>query len=390
MKTKMRPKHLLSFFITVNIFLLTTNVFSQNADSYFDLSRFDDSAHHWYDIIDADQEIKPLADRPRYSKEDYRKIADNILLFQKSNGGWAKNYDMCAILNEDQIKILSGKKMSENTTFDNGATHSQLSFLAEVFTVTNENKYKEAFMRGLNFVLNAQYENGGWPQSYPDTSGYKKYITFNDGAMTGIMNMFQKIAHSGSEYKFINKSMMMKINKAYEKGIDCILKCQIVENGKKLVWCQQHDNITLRPSEARTFEKASLCNAESSEIVKLLMRINKPSSEVIDAVESAVAWFRESEIHGIKLEWIKSTEEHFIYHSTNYDRIVVKDPEAPRIWARFYELGTHRPIFTGRDGVIKYSMEKIDRDRRTGYAWYIYNPEEVYELYPEWSLKNKP
>lgn len=35
-------------------------------------------------------------------------------------------------------------------------------------------------------------------------------------------------------------------------------------------------------------------------------------------------------------------------------------------------------------------MKEIDRDRRTGYGWYTYVPEEVYELYKEWEkhIKN--
>ena len=36
-----------------------------------------------------------------------KEIADNILLYQQPNGGWPKNYDMLAILTEDQKKILA-------------------------------------------------------------------------------------------------------------------------------------------------------------------------------------------------------------------------------------------------------------------------------------------
>ena len=29
-----------------------------------------------------------------------------------------------------------------------------------------------------------------------------------------------------------------------------------------------------------------------------------------------------------------------------------------------------RPIFSGRDGVIKYDIAQIEPERRNGYAWY--------------------
>ena len=49
---------------------------------------------------------------------------------------------------------------------------------------------------------------------------------------------------------------------------------------------------------------------------------------------------------------------------------VVPDPEAPVLWARFYELGTDRPIFIGRDKVIRYALAEIERERRAGYGYY--------------------
>src|SRR5690606_27482961 len=39
-------------------------------------------------------------------------------------------------------------------------------------------------------------------------------------------------------------------------------------------------------------------------------------------------------------------------------------------WARFYEIGTNRPIFSGRDGIIKYDINEIELERRTGYSWF--------------------
>ena len=161
-------------------------------DKEIDVSSFFDSSHHWYDINDDDKIITPLPDQKKYHASDISGIADNILLFQKSNGGWPKNYDMLAILTENQRQSVAASRDDTNaTTFDNGATHSQIEYLARAYSHTGNTRYKEACLHGIDFIFKSQYANGGWPQFYPDTSGYRKYITFNDSAMVGVMKVLQ-------------------------------------------------------------------------------------------------------------------------------------------------------------------------------------------------------
>ena len=363
-----------------------TNI-GENQIKIVDTTEFNDSAHHWYDINDEVKIIEPLPEQKRYGTSEVTEIADNILLFQKSNGGWPKNYDMQAILTEEQKKAVLKTKNDLNTTFDNGATHSQMNYLAKAYSLTKIEKYKEAFLSGIEFVLTAQYDNGGWPQYYPDKKGYRKYITFNDGAMIGIMKLFNKIVNRKEEFSFIQDSLYTKINLAYKKGIDCILNCQIEENGKLTAWCQQHDNIDFRPQNARSFEPASICNGESSSIVKFLMSLENPDERIIKSINAAVNWLEESKIYGIRVERIEAPKTEYLYHTADYDKVVVEDSQAPPIWTRYYELGTHKPMFCNRDGKVVYLLEEVERERRTGYAWYVYDPQEVLDLYPAWSNK---
>jgi hypothetical protein len=174
--------------LSLSAFSCTQN--STEKSSAISSADFYDSAHHWYDIHDEERIIEPLPQQKKYKEDEIRAIADNILLFQKNNGGWPKNYDMQAVLTEEQKLAVLNAKTETNTTFDNGATHSQIIYLAKVYSATGEEKYKEGCIKGIEFILKAQYPNGGFPQFYPDTSGYRKYITFNDGAMIGVMNVF--------------------------------------------------------------------------------------------------------------------------------------------------------------------------------------------------------
>ncbi|HUZ58131.1 MAG TPA: pectate lyase [Hanamia sp.] len=365
------------------------SLFAQQ-DNYHikDVSGFQDSRHHWMDITDHEQVILPSKNQSRYEPSDVRQIADNILLYQQPNGGWPKNYDMLAILTDEQKVILAQHKDSLHTTFDNGTTYTQVEYLAKAYTLLGDKKYEEAALHGLDFILNAQYENGGWPQFYPDKSGYRKYITFNDDAMIGVMEVLQHIVQNEPYYSFVNNKLRSEASIAYQKGIDCILKCQIVENGKATVWCQQHDNITLKPVGARTFELSSKVSEESVEIVRLLMHVKNPASEIINAVKNAVAWFQKVEIKDVWVKIIPAKDVVYKFHEANYDRIVIHDSVASPIWTRFYELGTDRPMFANRDGKKVYQFSDVLRERRTGYAWYGYWPQKLISFeYPAWLKK---
>lgn len=366
--------------------LFPATLFAQQEDYHIkDVSGFQDSRHHWMDITDHEQVIVPSKDQPRFKPSDVRQIADNILLYQQPNGGWPKNYDMLAILTDEQKAILAQHKDSLHTTFDNGATYTQIEYLAKAYTLLGDKKYEDAALRGLQFILKVQYENGGWPQFYPDVSGYRKYITFNDDAMIGVMEVLQHIAQNEPYYSFVNNQLRKEATDAYKKGIACILKCQIVENGKPTVWCQQHDNITLQPVGARTFELPSKTSSESAEIVHLLMQVKDPGAQIVNAIKDAVEWFEKVEIKDERVKTIPAKDVVYKFHEAKFDRIVVTDSAAPPIWTRYYELETDRPMFANRDGKKVYQLSDVSRERRTGYAWYGYWPQRIISVaYPAW------
>ena len=375
-------------FITF-FFLPLVILYSQeqiNKEEEISISGFYDSAHHWYDIKE-EKIIHPLPGKPKYKRSEFRKIADNILLFQKSNGGWTKNYDMMAILTDDQKDSIRLSSNEENTTIDNGATYSQIEYLAKVFTKTKEEKFMIGCIKGINFLLEAQYQNGGWAQYYPDTSGYRKYITFNDGAMIGVMKLLKSIVDNEEHFDFLGKAMREKVEASFNRGLECILNCQIKIGEKKYVWCQQHDNINLLPQSARTFEPAAICNQESAEIVLFLMSIKNPSKNIKLAIKDAVDWFEESKIYGIRIKVVDAPLEDFQYHTTTKDVLIEQDKNAAPIWTRFNDLKTLTPIFCRREGKIVYSLEEVERERRTGYAWYTYGPQIVLDLYYKSLLK---
>ncbi len=385
--------HKLKIFNFFFIFIILQAVsYSQDnikESNIIDVSGFFDSAHHWRDITDNGQAFLAVPGQKDYKPAQVKEIADNILLYQQKNGGWPKNYDMLAILTNKQKAILKEGKDSLHTSFDNGATYSQIEYLAKAFDLLKDEKYKQACLKGIDFILKAQYSNGGWPQFYPDTSGYRKYITFNDDAMVGIMNLLHHIIQNKPYYSFVDKEKREKVIEAFNDGIDCILKCQIKDDGKLTVWCQQHDNIDFHPQHARAFELPSKCGEESTGITLLLMSIEHPNKDIINSIKSAVNWFKNSEIHGIKVERVKAPKIVFKYRTSVTDKIVLRDPTAPPIWARFYSLIGNKPFFTDRNSVPVDSLSQIGRERRDGYTWYTYEPQKVLDEYQAWNERIK-
>ncbi|MCC6398647.1 MAG: pectate lyase [Bacteroidetes bacterium] len=354
------------------------------------LEPFRDGAHHWYDVADEERVIRPVEGQRRYAKDQVREISDNILLYQKSNGGWPKNYDMQAILTNEQRALLSKARHDDNTTFDNGATHSQVQYLAEAFTRLRREPYKSAALRGIEFILAAQQPGGGWPQFFPDTTGYRRYITFNDGAMIGVMRILCNIAEGKPEYVFLDENLRARSKRAYRNGLGCILRCQIADGNLRTGWCQQHDDRTLAPRPARTYELASTASLESAEIVKFLMDIRDPSPEIVAAIQNATSWLARSRILGIRAPYKKAPKVRYQFHEAAFDRVAVIDPDAPPLWARYYELGTNVPLFANRDGKPVYTLGEVDRERRTGYAWYTEDPATVLARYPAWQVRHAP
>lgn len=331
-----------------------------------------------------------------YGSDEAKLVAENVLISQKEIGGWAKNEPYHQIFSDSLKAHYIQTKTEKGGTFDNGSTITELRFLSKVYSKTKDERYKQAFEKGLNYIFSAQYKNGGWPQYYPvkdpedeilldKTEPYSMHITYNDDAIVNIMTLLKEIFTDNEEFASlkIDKDTKLKAQKTFDKGIKCILKTQIVVDNKPTIWCAQHDEKTLLPANARAYELASFSGSESVGIVLLLMNIDNPSKSIIASINGAVKWFEDHKIEGIKIG--SETD-----NTGRRNRIVVEDKNAPPIWGRFYDLETGRPFFCSRDGIKRNSMAEISSERRNGYSWYTYAPERVLTKYPEWQQKWTP
>jgi len=327
-----------------------------------------------------------------YGSAEARQVADNVVSYQTPAGGWSKNLNFTkrlrapgeAFATVDNEPSASAGGSDQPTdlswhyvgTFDNDATITELRFLGRVVTAagTNGTPYRAACERGFEYVFKAQYPNGGWPQVWPLQGGYHDTITINDDAMLHILEFLQDVAGGRNEFSFVPRRARKAAAASFQRGLKCLLAAQIVANGQRTVWCQQYDAITLQPASARNYEMPALVSSESAAIVQFLMSLPNPDSNEVAAVHTACAWFEKNKIMGVA------------YKSGGSEgRKLVAAPGSGPLWARFYEIGTNRPIFGDRDKTIHDDVNELSRERRNGYGWYRDTPKPVLVQYANWS-----
>jgi len=310
-----------------------------------------------------------------FSSDDARTIADTILTHQSDLGGWPKNRDTTAA-------PFTGDRGSLDPTYDNGATTDELRFLARMVNATHDDCDTQAFLRGLDYVLEGQYPNGGWPQSFPPGTGYPRHITFNDHSMVRLMNFVREVANDPA-YAFVAADRRAAARAAFDRGVECILDCQVRIDGKPTVWCAQHDEKDFLPRPARSYELVSLSGSESVGITQLLMSLDNPSPRVIEAIDAAVAWFERSKVTGVRIVTKRDPGG-----PRGVNRTLVDDPSAPPLWARFYDIDTNEPMIVDRDGKRRSHYNDLSAERRSGYGWYGDWPRHMLDVeYPAWKAR---
>ena len=231
-----------------------------------------------------------------YGQDEGRCIADVIVSYQTPVGGWSKNLDLTrevrppgghfAVNNSSRFLSSSDHALPHNIgwssvgTFDNNATTTQLRYLAKTITAVGtfrDATYRAAFLRGLDYIFAAQYPNGGWPQVWPLQGGYHDAITYNDNAMLNVLELLSDVADGRNEFGFVPADNRAAAAASFKRGLDCIIATQITVDGRRTVWCQQHDPLTLQPTSGRNYEMPALTSAESADIMMFLMKLPNPA-----------------------------------------------------------------------------------------------------------------
>lgn len=311
-------------------------------------------------------------------------LAEKMLVYQLPNGGWGKQLDDKSTVDYKlplTKELLNKVKATGNdhATIDNSATSREINGLIAAYKTTQNPAYLKAAEDGIKYLLLMQYDNGGFPQYYPNSAIYRKQVTYNDNAMINALTVLYNVAEGTEGFDVVNPKLKEKSKVAVQKGIQCILKTQVLQNGKLSIWADQYNEISLKPDKARAFEPISLASGESIGILRFLM-MQPVTPEIEKSIRAAVKWFDESRVKGYAYEVSKQNGKAV--------RTLSKK-EGSSIWARFYDIPTNKPIFGDRDGSVKFNYDDVSEERRNGYSWFNDGGTKLIEKeFPKWLKKN--
>jgi len=278
------------------------------------------------------------------------KAADALVWGQHPAGGWHYliDFDMTGIRAwyEDAPSRFWGWEeyyhYYGNCTFDDESTYAPTKFLLDLYMTTLDPAYRVPLLRALDFILEAQYPAGGWPQRYPlmfdyphdGHEDYTHYYTYNDGVQQSCVDiLFEAWERLGDE----------RYRDAAVRGMDFYLISQCPE--PQAGWAQQYA-MDMKPAAARSYEPAAVSLHRTLGNINDLMRFYTMTGDrrYLEPIPRAVAWIERS--------------------------VITTDPSKGWTHAGFYEPGTNEPLyyhFTGTDHESMRSWVDHDID---GAWWY--------------------
>ncbi len=286
---------------------------------------------------------------------------------QLQSGGWGERIEFAPADRRSYAYRTDGDEVGtrdNTTTFDDDKSQSCLRFLLALAARLERQKpvpeeavrIREAAAYALDQFAAAQFPNGNWPQKWrgsrradpamgPDANGefprariptdwpriwskasYSDLSTLNDGLMQDMITTFLA-AHAGT-----GDDRWLAVAK---RGGDFLLRAQLPE--PQPAWAQQYDR-QMQPAWARRFEPPAVSGGESQGVLLALILLARRTGDdrYLAAVRPAIAYLERSRLPDGRL-------------------------------ARFYELGTNRPLFMTRDYALTYE----DDDLPTHYGFKV-------------------
>ncbi len=262
-------------------------------------------------------------------------VAAGLVAAQHPAGGWNYLHDFAG---EESIRRWydtigkNGWRLEEfhhyygNATFDDAGTAEASQFLLRMYLEKRESDYREPLERALRFVLDSQYDNGGWPQRFPfvdDTPSlhggpdYTRQITFNDDVGNENIKFLLLVWQTLGDERAL---------RAIERAMDIFVITQ--QPGPQAGWGLQHDANTLRPVGARSYEPEALVTHTTAANIGMMLDFFEWTAQ-----ERFIARLPEA------FDWLASV------------RLAPSEVRMPgREYPTFIEIGSNRALINHRSG----------------------------------------
>lgn len=290
--------------------------------------------------------------------EAARETAGALIHGQLMSGGWGEQIEFAQDDRQLYAYRVDGAEVGKRrniTTFDDDKTQSAIRFLIQLDKQLEQTRspgdaqLHEAAQFALQGVLAAQYANGAWPQkfdgnvpadavaavpaSFPESwsrefpdEKYSSFYTLNDGTHCDLIDTLLVAWDAYGDSRYLQ---------AAKQGGEFLLLAQLPP--PQPGWAQQY-NQQMHPCWARKFEPPAISGGESQHVMRTLLTLYQRTADArfLDAVRRALPYYAKSILPNGKL-------------------------------ARFYEMGTNRPLYFTKTYELTYS----DSDLPTHYAFMV-------------------
>ncbi len=316
---------------------------------------------------------------------DYaRKVGNALIYGQHPLGGWHYFIDFNIIGLEEWYRDTASQflhGMEEyrhyygNCTFDDNVTQGATRFMLHLYLETLDPAYHTSLRKALDFILLAQYPNGGWPQRYPlsyeyahdEFDDYTSNYTLNDNAMNNTIRTLLEayVALGNKEYL-----------EAARRGGDFFM---IAQGPKELPgWSEQFD-MNIQPDWGRTHEPPAIGTRQTAHTLDMLMELFLFTGDrrYLRPVPATLDW-----METVKIEVLDAGFYDLARYYDPVDFLPIKkqllDEKNPEGYLISVYHSSDEVPFMGRRQTVSYKKMKDEYELLFGL-----NPEEVKELYTQ-------
>lgn len=299
------------------------------------------------------------ATRDEFYYQAAMEVAEGLIAAQHPAGGWNYLHDFAG---EDSARRWygtigkNGWRLEEfhhyygNATFDDAGASEASQFLLRLYLERRARTLRAPLERAIRFVLDSQYENGGWPQRFPFVEDapslhgrpdYTRYITFNDAVADENIKFLLMVYHTLGDERALA---------AIRRAMEVFVITQ--QPAPQAGWGLQHHHETLRPIGARSYEPDALTTHTTAGNIAQMMDFYEWTGDgrFIARIPEALAW----------LESVRLPE----------DRIQVPGRRYPT----FIEIGSNRARINHRRG----------SNAASGAYYWDYDPARPITHYSQW------
>ena len=295
-----------------------------------------------------------------------KRVADALIYGQHPLGGWHYFIDLDNTGLKEWYETVASQFIRGyeefrhyygNCTFDDNVTQGATSFLLHYYKETLDPAYFNPLKKALNFILMAQYPNGGWPQRFPlrydySHDGFDDYTsnyTLNDDAMNNTIDVLIEA------YEELGNEQYLE---AARRGGDFFM---IAQGPEELpAWSEQYD-MNIQPDWARTHEPPAFGTRQTAHTLEMLMKLFLFTGDrrYLRPIPASLKWMESSKLRVLD-DGVYEMARYYDPTTNLPIDFVILDEKSPEGYITLHYFANDEKPFPGRKQNVNFTKLKND------------------------------